>query len=190
MLTTSVPFISAERDGYFAMPVRTILQLGHPLLLQQSEAVEDIASVQSLITDLADTLAHFLLTHGYGRGIAAVQIGVPRRVIYIRMQPSGFKGALINPVITQASGELMTLWDDCFSFPELMVEVQRAKRISVAYTDERGQSQELQAEGPLSELLQHEIDHLDGILAIHRALSPASFATRSEWQARYDQNSA
>ncbi|MBL8823114.1 MAG: peptide deformylase [Planctomycetia bacterium] len=169
------------------MPVRSILQLGNPLLLEKSQPVHDCTSaiIQQIIEDLRDTLAHFRQMHGYGRGIAAVQIGELQRIIYIRMQPTGFCGALINPVITYASSETITLWDDCFSFPDLLVQVKRATRITVAYLDEAGQAQTLQAEDDLSELLQHEIDHLDGTLAILRAISPSAFATREEWQRRY-----
>lgn len=168
------------------MPVKPILQLGHPLLLQSSVPLTDYTCLetQSLITDLRDTLAHFRLTHGYGRGIAAVQIGVLQRAIYVNM-PTGFHGAILNPYITHHSEEQMTIWDDCFSFPDLLVQVKRALRITVAYRDERGQPNTLEAEGDLSELLQHEIDHLDGILAIHRAVSKSAFATREEWQRRY-----
>jgi peptide deformylase len=169
------------------MSVRPILQLGHPHLLQSCAPVSDprLPAVLQLITDLADTLADFRQSHGYGRGIAAPQIGELVRVIYLRMQPSGFAGPLINPVITHASSERMELWDDCFSFPDLLVKVQRHRTITVAYRDGEGMPQTLDAEGALSELLQHEIDHLDGVLAIHRALGPEAFATREEWQRRY-----
>jgi peptide deformylase len=100
------------------------------------------------------------------------------------MQPTGFSAPLINPEIVWASNQSMELWDDCFSFPELMVRVSRAARIRVEYTDERGAAQIVEAEGDLSELLQHEIDHLDGILAVNRAISDKAFATRAEWERR------
>lgn len=169
------------------MPVRPILQLGHPLLLQKCAAVCDPRSpaVQQLIIDLAETLADYRQSHGYGRGIAAPQVGELLRVIYVRMQPSGFAGPLINPVITHVGSERMELWDDCFSFSELLVKVQRHRTITVACLDGNGRPQTLEAEGALSELLQHEIDHLDGILAIHRAVGPEAFATREEWGRRY-----
>jgi peptide deformylase len=98
------------------------------------------------------------------------------------MQPVGFCGPLINPVIQWASDAQMELWDDCFSFPDLMVRVSRAAQIRVEYLDDRGLKQTIEAEGDLSELLQHEIDHLDGILAVDRAISPRAFATRAEWE--------
>lgn len=166
------------------MPGRQILQLGNPALWQKSAGVSDINSIDTveLVRDLSDTLAMFREATGYGRGIAAPQIGVLKRVIFIRMQPSGFSGPLINPEITWSSDSRFELWDDCFSFPDLMVRVSRATQIRVEYQDDRGLKQTLRAEGDLSELLQHEIDHLDGILAVQRALSPRAFATRAEWE--------
>lgn len=166
------------------MPSRQILQLGNPLLWQKSGNVEDFhsAQTQGIVSDLSDTLAAFRETTGYGRGIAAPQIGLLKRVIFIRMQPTGFCGPLINPAIAWSSEARIELWDDCFSFPDLMVRVSRAARIRVDYQDDRGLRKTLEAEGDLSELLQHEIDHLDGVLAVQRAVSPQAFATRAEWE--------
>ena len=166
------------------MPGRQILQLGNPLLWQKSGGVDAIQSgeTRELVRDLSDTLAAFRETTGYGRGIAAPQIGVLKRVVFIRMQPVGFCAPLINPEIVWRSESTMELWDDCFSFPDLMVRVSRANQIKVDYQDDRGLKQTLEAEGDLSELLQHEIDHLDGILAVQRAISPQAFSTRAEWE--------
>lgn len=169
------------------MAEREILQLGDPVLWTKSQPVEDFSSSDavSLIRDLSDTLAAFREATGYGRGIAAPQIGALRRMIFIRMQPEGFCGPLINPEIVWTGNDRMELWDDCFSFPDLMVRVSRSARICVRYTDERGLLQSIEAEGDLSELLQHEIDHLDGILAVQRAISPQAFCTRAEWERRF-----
>ena len=164
------------------MPRKEILQLGNPTLWQQSLRVEPSDAVQSIVRDLSDTLAGFREATGFGRGIAAPQIGALKRVIFIRMQPAGFTGALINPEIVWTSAARMELWDDCFSFPDLMVRVSRAIEVRVEYQDERGMKHTVHAEGDLSELLQHEIDHLDGILAVQRAVTPHSFATRAEWE--------
>ena len=166
------------------MARREILQLGNPTLWQKSERVSDPTSSETarLIRDLSDTLASFREATGYGRGIAAPQIGSLKRMIFIRMQPTGFSAPLINPEIAWASSQTMELWDDCFSFPDLMVRVSRAAQIRVEYTDERGAAQTVEARGDLSELLQHEIDHLDGILAVNRAISDKAFATRAEWE--------
>jgi peptide deformylase len=86
---------------------------------------------------------------------------------------------IINPTILRASREMMEMWDDCFSFPELMVRVRRHLEITVRYTDEYGSQQTATLRDDLSELLQHEIDHLDGILATDRAINARSFALRS-----------
>jgi peptide deformylase len=165
------------------MPAREILQLGNPLLWQASAPVEAtmIPEARPLMDDLAATLAGFRERSGFGRGIAAPQIGALQRVIFIRV-PDGFTGALVNPEVVWASPQRMELWDDCFSFPDLMVRVSRAARIRVDYHDEWGAPQVLKAEGALSELLQHEIDHLDGLLAIDRAISPHAMMTRAEWE--------
>ena len=166
------------------MAGREILQLGNPVLWRKSAAVADIQSAEAreVVRDLSDTLAAFRESTGYGRGIAAPQLGILKRVIFIRMQPAGFCGPLFNPQITWESEQGFELWDDCFSFPDLMVRVSRASKIRVNYRDDHGEDQTVEAEGDFSELLQHEIDHLDGILAVQRAVSPQAFATRVEWE--------
>src|SRR5262245_48761292 len=138
------------------MPTRQILELGNPVLWRTSSPVGPAGEARALVADLSDTLAHFRESNGFGRGIAAPQIGVLRRAIFIRV-PDGFTGALLDPVIEWVSPEQMELWDDCFSLPDLMVRVRRAVRVRVSYTDEGGAARRIDAEGGLSELLQHEI---------------------------------
>ncbi|MGE0886918.1 MAG: peptide deformylase [Blastocatellales bacterium] len=165
------------------MPVREILLLGNPQLWKPSVAVTDLhtSETKEIISDLAATLANFRAGHGFGRAIAAPQIGAHRRILFVNMNDGSFGPApLINPQIIRASSEMMELWDDCFSFPELMVRVRRHVEIEVAYLDESGGKQTITAGGDLSELLQHEIDHLDGILATDRAIGARSLALRSE----------
>ena len=169
------------------MAEREILHLGNPILWEKSAAVEDVSSLETveLIRDLDDTLAAFRRENGFGRGIAAPQIGVLRRVIFIRMGDGGFAGPLINPRIIWTDKAMMELWDACFSLPNLMVKVERAVKVKVEYIDRKGLPQVLEAEGDFSELLQHEIDHLDGILAVQRALTMKSFSTREQWKRFY-----
>lgn len=165
------------------MPVREILLLGDPQLWRPSESVTDVRATETkeIISDLAATLENFRAGHGFGRAIAAPQIGAHRRILFVDMNDGTFGPTpLINPQIVKAGPEMMELWDDCFSFPELMVRVRRHVEIDVAYLDESGQQQNVTAQGDLSELLQHEIDHLDGILATDRAIDERSFALRSE----------
>ena len=165
------------------MPIRRILQLGHPLLRAVSARVPTAAEAEPVFADLRDTLHEFQRAHGFGRGISAVQIGEPKRLIYIELGGRAYR--LRNPEYEFQSEEKFQLWDDCFSFPDLLVRLERAERVRVRYEEDDGRTPLLDAEGAFSELLQHEIDHLDGILAIDRALDRNSLCTREEWQRRY-----
>ncbi len=165
------------------MAVRRILQLGDPLLRRVSAAVTDALSAASLLHDLRDTLHEFQRMHGFGRGISAVQIGVPERVIYMEFEGAPY--CLVNPEWVSMSAEKFRLWDDCFSFPDLLVWLERCESVQVRYADEHGAPQFLEASGAFSELIQHEMDHLDGILAIDRAIDRNSLCTRVEWERQY-----
>lgn len=165
------------------MAVRRILQLGDPLLREISRPASNLPGSADVITDLRDTLHEFQRSHGFGRGISAVQIGVPQRIIYMEIERISY--CLINPAWVHKSAETFRLWDDCFSFPNLLVYLERSSAVGIRYGDESGSMQSLEANGPLSELIQHEMDHLDGILAIDRALDKNSLCTREEWLRRY-----
>ena len=165
------------------MPARRILQLGDPLLRAVSAPVGDPSAAQPVFEDLRATLHEFRRTHGFGRGISAVQIGEPKRLIYIEFEGAAY--AIRNPEYEFQSGSKFRLWDDCFSFPDLLVYLERSQSVRVSYLDEAGAARRLEASGAFSELLQHEIDHLEGILAIDRALDRTSFCTREEWVRRY-----
>ncbi len=164
------------------MPARRILQLGDPTLRQISCPVEQPANAGPLVADLRDTLHAFRASHGYGRAIAAIQIGEPWRVVYLEFEGRFY--ALINPSFERMSAEKQRLWDDCFSFPELMVYVERSASVAIRFEDEARVAHTLEASGALSELIQHELDHLDGILAIDRAVDRNSYCTREEYLRR------
>jgi len=165
------------------MPVRQIIQLGNPLLRERSRPVDRLPAARATLADLRDTLHEFQRQNGFGRGISAVQIGVPERLIYLEI--GGHAYSLANPVLRRASAEQILVWDDCFSFPQIVVRLARAARVEVDYLDTEGAPGSIAAEWDFSELLQHELDHLDGILAIDRAIDRNSFATRAEYQKRY-----
>ena len=166
------------------MPTCPILHIGNPLLWERSVEVEEVTSgdTKQIIQDLEDTLTEFRKREGFGRAIAAPQIGRLSRVIFIRRDLAGLSGALINPSITWKSEETIEIWDDCLSIPNLMVKVKRAARIRINYTDETGNTHTQELDGDLSELIQHEYDHLDGFLATQRAIDSKSFCTRAEWR--------
>src|SRR2546425_4526437 len=133
------------------MPARRILQLGDPLLRAVSSPASDASATSVIFRDLRDTLHEFRRTHGFGRGISAVQIGEPTRLIYIEM--AGVEYALVNPELESRSRETFKLWDDCFSFPDLLVYLERAQSVIVGYRDERGAARTIEASGAFSELL-------------------------------------
>jgi len=160
------------------MPVCRILQLGDPKLRRISNAAR-AHQMEPVLTDLRDTLHEFQRTHGFGRGISAVQIGALYRIIYIEID--GQSHALCNPEFEALSAETFVLWDDCFSFPNLMVQLRRSVHVALRYEDASGNAKRLEASGAFAELIQHEMDHLDGILAVDRAMDRNSFMTREEW---------
>ena len=160
------------------MAVWRILQLGDPVLRSVSLPVS-AADAGPVLRDLEDTLAEFRRTHGFGRAISAIQIGAAVRVIFMQVEDVRYE--LINPEFTWRSSETFQLWDDCFSFPNLMVRLERHSRVRLMYERRDGSRAEIDAVGALSELIQHEMDHLDGVLAVDRALDGESLCTRDEW---------
>jgi peptide deformylase len=162
------------------MAVREILLLGNPQLYVPSEqvAADELPSMRAVADDLHDTLLDFRRKHQVGRGIAAPQIGVLKRLVVLDLGMG--RVDLVNPRIVERSQETFTLWDDCMSFPGLLVHVLRHSRCTVQYQDLTGNEHTWHAEDDLAELLQHEIDHLDGVLAVSRAIDAQSFALRSE----------
>ncbi|HYE11151.1 MAG TPA: peptide deformylase [Patescibacteria group bacterium] len=161
------------------MSVREILKLGNQKLYEVSEEVkrQELDDMKQVVQDLHDTMMDFRKTYGVGRAIAAPQIGTMKRVLYMNIdKPVAF----INPELVDKSEELMELWDDCMCFPNLMVWVKRHKSLTIRYRDLNWEQQEMKLSGDLAELLQHEYDHLDGILAVMRAVDGKSFSYRSE----------
>ena len=166
------------------MAITEILQLGNPALRAVSAKVAepDGAGVRALRTDLRDTLLAHNRKTGYGRGIAAPQLGTLERVIQVE-----FDGprTLVNPVITAKSDETMEIWDFCFSYFSIFFPVRRHVLIEVKYQDEHGRDQRVEAVGDLAELLQHEIDHLDGVLAIDLVTDVKRICSVGEWVRRH-----
>ncbi|MDP6117185.1 MAG: peptide deformylase [Planctomycetota bacterium] len=161
------------------MPAKEILLLGNARLYEISEPIEksELADMRSVVTDLHDTMMAFRKRYGAGRAIAAPQIGVMKRLIYMHIdEPTVF----INPEFTSMSAERIDVWDDCMCFPDLLVKVERHSRCTLRFRDLDWSERQMELAGDLSELLQHEYDHLDGILAVSRAIDGLSFALRSQ----------
>ncbi len=160
--------------------VLPILTEGDPRLAQPCAPVifPDLA-LAGQVADLHATLAAFRDRHGYGRALAAPQAGILRRVIVVNLGATPF--ALVNPEITWRSPETFEVWDDCLSVPDCVVRVRRHRSIALRYQDDRGRLREWPDLPPdLAELLQHEIDHLDGVLMRERAVDRDSVRPISE----------
>lgn len=159
------------------MALKDIRQLGDPILYETSIRVfrNELSTIPNLVELLHESLMEFRKIYRAGRAIAAPQLGVLKRVIYMNIdKPLVF----INPEIVFKSGEMIELWDDCMCFPNLLVRVKRHKSIRVVYTDMDWKENTIDFSDDLSELFQHEYDHLDGILATQRAIDTKSFMWR------------
>ena len=157
---------------------KEILLLGDARLYQVGEPVrrEELAAMPALIADMRDTILAYRQKRGAGRAIAAPQIGAMKRVVCMCLEDAPV--AFLNPVLSFPDGEMMEVLDDCMSFPGLLVRVRRHCRAVIDYLDGDFSPRRMQLEGDLSELLQHEYDHLDGILATMRAVDSKSFYMR------------
>ena len=157
--------------------IRPILLLGEPRLYEVSTAVgpSELPALEAVVADLHDTLMDYRARYGAGRAMAAPQIGVMKRLIYMHIdRPMVF----VNPVLTFEDGEEMDVLDDCMSFPGLYVRLRRHRRCRVDYTGLEGNPHTVRFEGDLSELIQHEYDHLDGILATQRGADARALVMR------------
>jgi peptide deformylase len=147
------------------MAVRPILILPDPRLRLVSEPVKSVdGDLQKLIDDMFATMYD-----APGIGLAAIQVGVPKRLITADLAKKDEPRApqvFINPEIVSRSEELSTYEEGCLSIPEIHEDVERPAQVRVRYLDRDGKPHEVDAEGLLATCLQHEIDHLDGVLFI------------------------
>jgi peptide deformylase len=171
-------------------PVMTlrIAQLGQPVLRQQAREIppDQITApeFQAFLQAMRDTLAE-----AGGVGLAGPQVFADLRVFLARVRPAATEGdlppvdAFINPEVSALSDEQETRWEGCLSFPELLVYVARAKRVQIKYLDEAGQARELELADFPARVVQHEFDHLEGILTLDRAVSTHHIIKASEAEA-------
>jgi peptide deformylase len=154
-----------------------LLLLGDPRLYQVCEPVyqHELPLVKDWVADMHHVMQQIRERYHFGRAIAAPQLGIMKRLIYMNIdKPVVF----INPELKDLSDEKFELWDDCMSFPNLLVKIMRHKQITVNYLDENWHPQQWQMTDSLSELLQHEYDHLEGILCTMRAVDERAFKWR------------
>lgn len=171
--------------------ILTIAQLGQPVLRQAAAVVpaEEIASAefQRFLDDLYETLRA-----ANGAGLAAPQVFVGRRVFLAAILPPAAEEQppavefFINPRLTPLSDQTGLSWEGCLSFIELLVLVPRRRRIRVDYLDRHGRPKALELEGFPARVVQHEYDHLDGVLTLDRAPSARYIIKASEIDAFLD----
>ena len=156
---------------------REILLLGDPRLYEAAEEIkqEELDELRPVFTDMFDCIRGIRRDYGFGRAIAAPQIGVRKRLICMLTDKPY---VIINPTLAFVGDEMMELMDDCMSFPKLLVRVRRHRHCILRYLDENWQAQEKQMDDDMAELIQHEYDHLDGILATMRAIDNKSFVMK------------
>ncbi len=157
--------------------VKDILLLGNEELYLVSEKVEqgELENLKCVVEDLHDTLMDYRKRYGAGRAIAAPQIRVKKRILYMNI---GEPVVFINPVLEYLDEEKMEVLDDCMSFPGLYVRVVRYKRCRIHYFDMQWNQCVMELSDDLAELIQHEYDHLDGILATMRAIDSKAFVMK------------
>ena len=156
---------------------RTILLLGDPRLYEVSEEVrrEELEELRPVFEDMFDCIKGIRRDYGFGRAIAATQIGIKKRLICMLTDRPY---VIINPTLEFVGDEMMELLDDCMSFPKLLVRVRRYRHCILRYLDENWEKREKRMDDDMSELIQHEYDHLDGILATMRAIDSKSFVMK------------
>ncbi|MBY2911843.1 peptide deformylase [Rhizobium leguminosarum] len=147
------------------MTIKPLIILPDPVLRQLSKPIERVDSdLQRLADDMLETMYD-----APGIGLAAIQIGVPRRMLVIDIAREGEEKqpqVFINPEIVKASDERSVYEEGCLSIPDYYAEVERPAVVSVKYLDRNGKEQTVEADGLLATCLQHEIDHLNGVLFI------------------------
>ena len=152
------------------MAIRTILEIPDALLRQKSTPVEKVDDeIRALVADMFETMYE-----APGIGLAAIQVGVPKRILVIDLQEPEEEGGepvrdprvFINPEILDSSDQEVPYTEGCLSVPDQYAEVDRPDRIRARWLDENGDSHEADIEGLLATCLQHEMDHLEGVLFI------------------------
>jgi peptide deformylase len=147
------------------MTIKPIIILPDPILRQVSTGIEQVGDdVRALADDMLATMYD-----APGIGLAGIQIGVPKRILVIDLSKDGEEKkpqVFINPEILASSDERATYEEGCLSIPDYYAEVERPAGVTVRYVDVEGKQQTIEAEGLLATCLQHEIDHLNGVLFI------------------------
>lgn len=151
-----------------------VVLLGDPRLYEKCAPVEasELEAIKPIVDGMANVVLEFRAKYSAGRAIAAPQLGVMKRLVVMNVdQPI----AIINPELYDKSEEMIEMWDDCMSFPRLLVRLKRHRYCKMKFRDLEWKEHIWDLADDLSELMQHECDHLDGVLATMHALDDQSF---------------
>lgn len=169
------------------MAILRIAHMGHPVLRYPAKPVTDLndPAVHRLAADMQETLEHIP-----ANGVAAPQVYVPIRLVVYRITPSKIPAGsgwqtvpwtvMVNPVITPQSEETFLTWERCLSLPGLHGQVARYANITIRFQDLEGKTVEREANGSHAAVLQHEVDHLDGMLYPMRMTDMTTFGFNAE----------
>jgi peptide deformylase len=148
-------------------PPLTIYTLGDRVLRQPAKRV---AKVDDSIREIARQMLQTMYSAD-GIGLAAPQVGISKRMLVVDCEPDNPDAeplVLVNPDILNRTGKVEIAQEGCLSIPEVFLDVKRYERITVTYKDERGRPRRLAADGLLARVIQHEVDHLDGVMFVDR----------------------
>ncbi len=185
-----------EEELVLAMTVRKIIKMGHPTLRQRAKSLQkkDLtkARFKNLLSDMVDTLRDY-----GGVGLAAPQIDESLRVVIIEIRDANLRYGVqeffpltifVNPEIELIDSQTAGFWEGCLSIPGMRGYVERPQNISVSFIDELGDFSTLDLHGFPATVLQHELDHLDGVLYVDRMKDLRSLSFEDEWTRHLKEN--
>jgi peptide deformylase len=156
--------LSPEARARREAALKLIRKYGDPVLRSRALPIERF---DAALADEIQRMGH-LMHDAYGIGLAATQVGVMHRVLVYRVEPDAAIAALVNPELEWASDDTEVMEEGCLSLPAVAVEVERPVHVRVRAQDERGDPILVEASGLEARVIQHEMDHLDGVLILDR----------------------
>lgn len=167
-------------------------QFGNPILRQKARQLTKAELTSSDIKELIANMRYTLKTKKYGVGLAASQVGQAISLAIVEIQPTKTRPNLpkskqvnmviINPEIIKTYGNKSQLWEGCISFAEIFAKVPRYKKVRLKYLDEQGRTYQKDFNGLLAHVIQHEVDHLNGVLFVDKVKDSTSYITTSEYK--------
>lgn len=164
-------------------------QFGNPILRTVAKRISPRKILSDLVQHVIDDMLFTLEHKQYGVGLAAPQVNIPLAIAVIAIKPTPTRPMLerselimINPVITETHGKRHGMWEACISGSELYGKVPRYKKVRLSWYDREGKQHEQEFDSLMAHVIQHEVDHLNGILFVDKVRDPSTFMTLSEYK--------